>query len=266
VKKILIFATFVIAFLLRALSLGFLPSSLPAAILGTLTIIAFYFFLRKNEPKGAESLALVAAFLLAINPWHILTSRYSWQLNLLLLGIIVVLSFFFHFDWQRKIKKTVVLVFFSQVFFFPLKIILDKDYLLERYFSHFSAGFLFFNGNWSLVNRVFSYQGVMFFLDVVFLILGLSALIRKERSKLENLMLLWLLLAPLPSLLLPGLPSLISYNFVIPLVFVAAKGVQELIDILKKVVCPVRVLGYLLLGGGYAFCFLRFLDLAFHRL
>lgn len=65
----------------------------PSAFLGTLTVLLTY-FLVKELFKKKESLALVASFLLAISPWHIMLSRAAFEANVASFLIIAGVSFF----------------------------------------------------------------------------------------------------------------------------------------------------------------------------
>jgi len=78
---------------------------LPSALLGSLTILVFYFFVRKLlglskekiEPR-IEKIALLSSFLLAIAPWHIHLSRGGFEavvaLFFFMLGFVLFLYFF----------------------------------------------------------------------------------------------------------------------------------------------------------------------------
>lgn len=53
----------------------------PSALFGTLTVLLIYFLVKKIEPRTSR-LALIASFLLAINPWHLQVSRAGFEANL----------------------------------------------------------------------------------------------------------------------------------------------------------------------------------------
>ena len=65
---------------------------LPAAIFGILSILAFYFLVKElsQSVKGA----LIAAFVLAVSPWHIQYSRAGFEVTELLFFLILGLFFF----------------------------------------------------------------------------------------------------------------------------------------------------------------------------
>ncbi len=64
----------------------------PSALFGTLSILAFYFFITLLTKKN--SMALIGAFILAINPWHLHYSRATFEVSvglfLFLLGSICI--------------------------------------------------------------------------------------------------------------------------------------------------------------------------------
>lgn len=66
----------------------------PAAIFGSLTIIVFYFLVK--EFFEDENIGLMGAFILTLNPWHVVTSRATSEsiiaLFFLILGIFVFLK------------------------------------------------------------------------------------------------------------------------------------------------------------------------------
>src|SRR3989344_4799221 len=73
---------------------------LPAAIIGTLSVIAIYFLakelLQKLDKKKQELIALASAFFLAISPWSLQFSRAAFEGNIgvffLMLGILLFLK------------------------------------------------------------------------------------------------------------------------------------------------------------------------------
>ncbi len=136
--------------------------------------------------------------------------------------------------------------------------------VLGRYFNHFSGKFLFITGDWSNQRNGIVYQGVMYYLDVVFLCSGLFYLFAKKRSSFENFMLFWLMIAPFPAALTrDSISSVRSFTMVIPLVFVVATGVDNLRAFLYKKKRVFRCLGYLLFAICYLLLLIRMLDFYF---
>ncbi len=141
----------------------------------------------------------------------------------------------------------------SPVFFFRS--------VLGRYFNHFSGKFLFFAGDWSNPRNGIVYQGVLYYLDALFLVLGLGVLFSRKRNPLENLMLFWLVVAPLPSALTRDIISSVrAYPMVIPLTFISATGLFWLISFLSARKKIIRLPSYLILLSVYGFLFVRLLD------
>lgn len=152
------------------------------------------------------------------------------------------------FDWK---------VFHSPPFYFTRSV-------LDRYLNHFSGNFLFISGDWSNPRNGILFQGVMYYLDLVFLAAGLIYLARKKRNSLENFMIFWLFFAPLPSALTrDSISSIRSFSMVIPLVFIAGTGVIELFSYLNKRKSILKYGLKLLLAFVYLALFIRLLDLYF---
>lgn len=329
---------------------------LPSAVFGALSVLALYFLIKEALGGLAKksALPLIAAILLAINPWHLNFSRGAWELNLMtfeLLGGLLFLVqylnyrqkrslYFSGFFWllalftyqsakalvpalllgvalffraqlkavalKPKIGFTAVFLagflFFNfltatdgrsgrikvmSVFSYPrsgeeTQMIQAQDngsklawslfhgspvFFLRgvagRYLNYFSGKFLFFTGDWSNARNGVFYHGLFYFIDLVFLIWGLGVLFRKKRLPLENLMIYWLLLAPVPSALTRDIISSVrSFTLVIPLIFVISLGLEACFDWINRK-GSWRFLGYLALGASYLLLFARFLDLYF---
>ncbi|MFZ5932952.1 MAG: glycosyltransferase family 39 protein, partial [Patescibacteria group bacterium] len=89
----------------------------PPALLGALSVISLYFFvsyLTKNK-----SLALFSAFLLAISPWHLTTSRATSEV-VMSLALTLTGLFLFLKGLNAKSKKLIILsgITFSISYFF----------------------------------------------------------------------------------------------------------------------------------------------------
>ncbi|HUV71488.1 MAG TPA: hypothetical protein VMW25_00630 [Clostridia bacterium] len=259
---------FTLAFILR-IFLPTLTGATPAVFLGALTVVTTYFLIREAQVERAESIARLSALLLAINPWHILVSREFILGDGLLLAVTLGLWFFFHFEGKKKVRKTAVAltgIIFGGVFLKESLSFHSLTEIADRYGAPFSGQFLFFAGDWFGLNKAAAYQGAMYDLDIVFLLWGLGYLISKKRDRFENLILYWLLLAPLPAIFFPEKPlSLASFGLVIPLVFLVAQGVDRLFWSLRKKPLWAKVSTQLFLWSGYGFCLIRFVDLIFNH-
>lgn len=73
----------------------------PSALLGTLTVLITYLLTRQLLKN--KKISILAAFLLAISPWHLHFSRYDHEANFMVFWVVLALWLFF--KWQiSKIK------------------------------------------------------------------------------------------------------------------------------------------------------------------
>lgn len=93
---------------IASLGLSAFSIRLPHAILGTLTVLAVYYFVFGVTQK--KKIALLASFLTAIEPWFLFESRFVVQSNLSVFFLTVGGAFFFN----RKISK----------YFLPLSVLM----------------------------------------------------------------------------------------------------------------------------------------------
>ncbi|RJR24491.1 hypothetical protein C4578_02630 [Candidatus Microgenomates bacterium] len=134
--------------------------------------------------------------------------------------------------------------------------------VLGRYLNHFSGNFLFFSGDWSNPRNGVVYHGVLYLPDLIFVIAGLGILFSRKRAPSENLMLYWLLLAPLPSAVTRDIISSVrSFTMVIPFVFLIATGMDGILNLLSKK--RFKIAGAVTFLLIYTVFFVRFLDLYF---
>lgn len=134
--------------------------------------------------------------------------------------------------------------------------------VLFRFFNHFSGNFLFFEGDWVNPRHSPPYSGVLTHFDFVFLIFGIIALVQLKSRTFKMFIILWLLLAPLPSILSKDpVHAIRSYHMLIPLTIILALGCLRLIQIIllsqKKFVYCSFVIGF------YSVSYLYFLDAYF---
>lgn len=86
---------------------------LPAAIIGILSVLAFFFFVREREGSYA---ALIAALLLALSPWHVHFSRIGlWPIIFPLSIILALYAFFKSLSQPRLFWLTGALFLFSML-------------------------------------------------------------------------------------------------------------------------------------------------------
>lgn len=252
-------------YLLYLSALVFLLSLLTyqgAKFLVPVLLLGFVFFFReylKEVPKKLK-VGFLAVFLSGFFLFNFLTIAGGKA------GRIKVMSLF---SYPRSLEETEVIwnqddyrrfewgAFHSSPIFFTRS-------FLGRYFNYFSGKFLFFSGDWSNQRNGVIYQGVIYYLDALFLVLGLGVLFRKKRDSLENLLLYWLVVSPISAALTrDSISSVRSFAMVIPLVFIIAVGVKGFWGQLAR---QKPLFGYIL-GSlsvlGYCCLLVRFLDLYF---
>ncbi len=82
---------------------------LPQAILGIITVFAFYKLFRLLYPVD-KTVSLIALFILAINPWHILMSR--WALDCNMASAFFLFAFYFFVKGVKESKYYMFSAFF----------------------------------------------------------------------------------------------------------------------------------------------------------
>lgn len=85
---------------------------LPGAVFGTLSVVAFYFFVLVLFKD--KKLALCCSFLMAISPWHVVSSRASSESIVALFFILAGFAFIIQ-SLQSKSIRVLILGFFSLV-------------------------------------------------------------------------------------------------------------------------------------------------------
>jgi 4-amino-4-deoxy-L-arabinose transferase-like glycosyltransferase len=140
--------------------------------------------------------------------------------------------------------------------------------VLGRYFNHFSARFLFFEGDWSNPRHSSPNMGMLVLADSILLILGFVAILRNKLSKANLFILLWLLLAPLPAVLSRDqIHAVRAFNMLIPIVFLIALGFNTIVVLLNKYKSKVFKYGaYFVFIIIYGASYLYFLDAYFIHL
>src|SRR3989344_1527548 len=95
----------------------------PSALLGTLTVLLTYFLTKQLFKSGSsfiahhssqKNVALVAAFFLAISPWHLQFSRYDHEANFMISFAIIGFTILIY---TLKKKKQALMLTTSAVFF-----------------------------------------------------------------------------------------------------------------------------------------------------
>lgn len=135
--------------------------------------------------------------------------------------------------------------------------------VLGRYFNYFSGKFLFIEGDWSNIRNGTVFQGVLYYLDLLFLLIGIGVLLAKKRQPFENFILFWLVVAPLPAALTrDSISAIRSFSMIIPLTIIIAVGLKRLFEEVKKFGI-IRHICYGAIAAVYLLLFVRFLDLYF---
>lgn len=102
-----------------------------------------------------------------------------------------------------------------------------------RYAQAFSPRYLFIDGDWEHVVMSTPYQGALYWLDSIFLIIGIITAIRIN-SRFWRFILIWLILSPLPSAFSRDpINAVRSLPLVIPLTLLVGFGYCQLIRLIK---------------------------------
>ena len=102
----------------------------------------------------------------------------------------------------------------------------------ENYLSNFSISFLFTNGDKNPRHNS-AVMGELFIVEIVFIILGLTFLIKNNPSLLK-LLISWILIVPLPTALIGEPHALRNSLFLPPLILLSATGFFYLIKIVES--------------------------------
>ena len=191
--------------------------SLEFVSLSVIAEIAIFFFIYLIIRKFNLLLAEISLIFFAVSPW-----------------LIVLSPFLFSRGWL-KINPVSPIVF------------------VKNYFFLFSGDYLFYKGIWPIKLQSLNYQGMMYWTDIIFIILGLKEIFLKNKRFFEKFLLISLIIFPIPASLTGNLtlyPLLLSF----PLIILSAKGALSLIKTPK-------FLTIILLANLYFL--IRFLDLYF---
>jgi 4-amino-4-deoxy-L-arabinose transferase-like glycosyltransferase len=333
-----------------AMGLNEVSTRLPSAVAGVMTVYLIYLVIGTLFTNH-KSLAVISAFVAAVNPWLIYFSRGAWEANVSLTLTLAGIYFFLkalkqnrHFILSAvffgltmvtyqgaKLSSGIVvlvllIIYRQEIFKFKFKYIIGgalvgliislpiilsffngqtgrlavfsifsysrgKEYtqrfldeggekigdlnyyffhseslnfkrgILGRYFNHFSAKFLIFDGDYQNPGHSAPYQGMLLLGDLVFLAVGLIAVVKSHKSDPKPVMfvVLWLFLAPLPAILSRDqVQSVRAINMAVPLIIMVAMGLENIVIWIKTK--KVRLLTYLLLTAIYAVGLGYFID------
>lgn len=140
--------------------------------------------------------------------------------------------------------------------------------IMGRWFNHFSGRFLFFEGDWANPRHTSPNQGVLLFSDLILLVLGAVSIIRNGTKKQNQIVWLWLVLAPLASALSRDqVHAVRSLGMVIPFIVIISFGMESLVlYLLDKKPFLKKITLILSFGGVYLFSLIYFFDSFFVHL
>lgn len=128
---------------------------------------------------------------------------------------------------------------------------------LGHYLDHYTADFLFINGD-PLIRNKTPETGQFFIIQSLFLIVGLLSLI-KFNSKLKYVLIIWILAAPLASSLTYQTPSALrSLSMVSPLILIISLGFIKSIELLK--IKPIKITALVILISLISFEFIHYTE------
>lgn len=218
------------------------------------------YFLARSLPleKKFSKFPFICALFLAISPWYIFISKnqnYSLILFVSILGIYILVKFIKKYLLLAATLFLMLLNFLTISFkditqvpvwlideqrrehgsFFesPLVILEHNKAInyalsfLDHYSQHFQGDFLFVSGD---VRNSFP---LMYLFDFVFIIMAFLFIIKQPKG--WGIIFIWLLMAPLPSVLDFQPPNaLSSFNMIVPLVLLSSFGVSGIINKYKQ--------------------------------
>ena len=136
--------------------------------------------------------------------------------------------------------------------------------ILTRYFNHFSAKFLFFEGDFQNKRTQIPAMGLLYFFELPLILLGTFWLVRK---KLEGKSFLWYFLAisPIPAAITRDLVHPIrAANMLIPLAVLSGFGLAYLLELVGKFKKYSKLI-LVLIAAILLWNFAYFFDLYFHH-
>jgi 4-amino-4-deoxy-L-arabinose transferase-like glycosyltransferase len=100
--------------------------------------------------------------------------------------------------------------------------------IYSRYLNHYSPQFLFITGDWTNFRHAIPYYGYFHIVEIVSMVLGLIW-ISRNFDRNSKFLLLWLIIAPIPSALSRDVVSGVrSIGLLVPLLMLSAIGVTKL--------------------------------------
>jgi 4-amino-4-deoxy-L-arabinose transferase-like glycosyltransferase len=105
--------------------------------------------------------------------------------------------------------------------------------IAQNYINSFSPSFLFDKGGEKLVHNIGAF-GNLYLIDIIFILAGFAGLFW-NREKSLKILLIWLIIAPLPSAITRDAPNSTRLFVLMPLfTLVGSYGIYQIFDILRK--------------------------------
>ncbi|HWA52029.1 MAG TPA: glycosyltransferase family 39 protein [Patescibacteria group bacterium] len=241
-------------------------------------VSAIFFALTLIDYQGAKLSTAIVLFILGILYWkQVLKLKFKYLTIAFILGLIISLPVILSLFNGQSGRLAVFSVFsyprpadYLQAFLSEANvkkgsITYDLFYneplnfargILGRFFNHFSGRFLFFEGDWANPRHTPPNQGVLVVGDIMFLAIGAIAFLKNKVQKETIFIVLWLILAPLPSILSRDqVHALRSLNLAIPFVIIITFGIYFAINNLRKVflflLIPIYIATYIYFLDAY---------------
>lgn len=247
------------------------PNSL-IMVIGVLSVMAIWVLMGQLfSQSNGKWVKEVSALFLAISPWHLSLINYSWKISfailvaivgsalllnsvksikwlLLLIAALVIIASQFYKPLELRLSNSQVPVWLTdeqrrehgqdynhwETKLFHNKVVNYSLSFLEHYGEHFSGDFLFIVGDTNLVKKDGGF-GQMYLFDILFLLIGFYAMIRKFEWSSWGIILLWLILSPINSALTFNPPdSLRSALMVVPLTVISSFGALTLFNVILQ--------------------------------
>ncbi len=131
---------------------------------------------------------------------------------------------------------------------------------LDNWAKHFHGEFLFLSGDEVQRSKV-PETGQMYLTDIAFLVVGFTIIFRRKIGKNWQIILMWVIVAPVASALTFQAPSALrAQNLVIPLIIISAFGATQIIKYFSKFENLVKA-AYLIIGLLIIWGFGRYLQI-----
>jgi 4-amino-4-deoxy-L-arabinose transferase-like glycosyltransferase len=120
--------------------------------------------------------------------------------------------------------------------------------IMGRLYNHFSARFLFFEGDWQNPKHSSPNSGMFSYGDILLLFMGVVYLIKAKDNKLKIFIFLWLALSVLPAILSRDeVQAVRSLNMLIPMILILSLGLDYFFKESKKLLKYSFIIVYVIL-------------------